>query len=233
MYFNYPAGTTNGMQASGMSVSIDSNIMSNAYYYALYSYYYARYPSVSYNTVTSRNSGPVSSTWYGLYFYYYHNIDALVGNKIWSTNTSITSPTGIRTYYYYNYTSYGGSGSGLIANNEIVLYTKSSYYGMYIYMPYSNVNIVHNSVYIMVRNACGFYTYNPNTSYKPVIKNNNFATEAGSSAYPIYYNSHIIILYFDVDYNNYYSTGNYVGYAGSAQTSIEAYVLQRNKTSTP
>ena len=67
MYFYYPAGGTGNMGASGMSVIIDSNIMSNSYYYALYSYYYARYPSVSYNTVTSRNSVRYS-TWYGLYF---------------------------------------------------------------------------------------------------------------------------------------------------------------------
>ena len=125
MYFNYPAGTTNGMQASGMSVSIDSNIMSNAYYYALYSYYYARYSSISYNTITSRNSSPTTSNWYGIYLYWYHNVDALVGNKIWSTNTSISSPRGIYIYYYYNYTGYSGNGSGLLANNEVVLYASS------------------------------------------------------------------------------------------------------------
>ncbi|HOF16409.1 MAG TPA: hypothetical protein PLP76_05900 [Bacteroidales bacterium] len=224
MYFYYPAGSNSNMGT--MSVTIDSNIMSNAYCYALYSYYYARYPSISYNTITSRNSSPTTSNWYGIYLYYYHNVDALVGNKIWSTNTSISSPRGIYIYYYYNYTEYSGNGSGLLANNEVVLYaSSSSSYGIHLYYPASNVNVVHNSVYIYgTGSPSAFYTYNSttSTSYKPVIKNNNFVTEAGSSAYPIYYNSgYYSSSYFDVDYNNYYSSGSNVGYAGSAQTSIE------------
>ncbi len=222
MYFNYPAGTTNGMRTSAMSVTIDSNIMSNAYYCAFYSNYYARYPSISYNTITSRNSGTITS-WYGLYFNQGHNVEALVGNKIRSTNTSISSPTGIYVNYYYNWTGNYGNGSGLIANNDIVLYTKSNSSGMYFYYPYSNVNILHNSIYMYgTGNAYGCYLYNPTTSYKPIIKNNNFVTDAGSSAYPIYYNGgYCNTDYFDVDYNNYYSAGNYVGYASSAQTTIE------------
>ena len=222
-YLYYPAGGSGNIGSSGMSVIIDSNLMTNAYYYGIYSYYYGRYPSISYNTITSRNSGTVSSTWYGIYLYYYHNVDAIVGNRIHSTNPSIMYPTGIRTYYYFNYTSYGGSGAGLIANNEIILYTTSSYYGIYLYNPYSNVKVLHNSVYMYGSgSAYALYTYNGSSSYKPEIKNNIFMTNASTTAYPIYYNGNYSSSYYTTDYNNYYSSGNYVGYAGSALTSLVA-----------
>ena len=110
IYFYYPAGNNGNMSAAGMSVTIENNIMSNSYYYGIYSYYYARYEKILNNTITSRTSGSVTSNWYGMYLYYYHNVEEIVGNKIRSTHTSITSPRGIYTYYYFNYTSYSGSG---------------------------------------------------------------------------------------------------------------------------
>ncbi len=175
-----------------MSVIIDSNTLTNSYYYGIYSYYYARYPSISYNTITSRSSGSVTSTWYGIYIYVYHNIDLLVGNRIKSTNTSISNPYGIYISQYYNYTSYSGSGAGLIANNEIILYAGSSPYGVYLYYPYSNVQFVHNSIYMYGSgNPYALHNYNSSTAYRTVIKNNILATAAGTSSYPIIIIAHI------------------------------------------
>jgi len=225
MYFYYPAGTNGNMTASGMSVTIDSNTMTNSYYYGLYTYWYARYTSISYNTVTSRNSGSTTSNWYGLYIYYYNNVEKIVNNKIRSTNTAITSPCGIYAYYYLNSSNYGGSGICLLANNEVILYaTSTSADGIRFYYPYSNAQVVHNSVYMYGSGEPrAFYTYNSTTSYRPEIKNNIFATNAGTGAYPIYYNSsYYDNRYFDVDYNNYYSTGNNVAYANGDITSLTA-----------
>ncbi|HOF17184.1 MAG TPA: hypothetical protein PLP76_09855, partial [Bacteroidales bacterium] len=227
-YYNfwvyYGAGTSANMASTAMSVTIDSNIMTNAYYAGIYSYEYARYNSISYNTITSRTSGSVTSTWYGIYLSWDHNVESIIGNKIQSTNTGIGYPRGIYIYYYFNSPSYSGSGSGLIANNEIILRTTSSYYGIYLYNPYSNVNVLHNSVYMYgTGSAYAMYFYNSSSSYQPVLKNNNFVTVAGSSAYPIYYNSsYYNTSYVTVDYNNYYSSGSYVGYAGSARTTLAA-----------
>jgi hypothetical protein len=82
MYFYFAAGTNSNMGPTGMSVTIDSNILTNSYYGGIYSQYYTRYPSVSYNTVTSRSSGSVKSNWYGMNFSYYQNVENIVGNKI-------------------------------------------------------------------------------------------------------------------------------------------------------
>ena len=223
-WFYYPAGSTTNMASSAMSVTIDSNTLTNSYSMALYSNYYARYNSLSYNTITSRNSGSVTSTWYGMYLYYYQNVDTIVGNKILSSNTSITYPYGMYIYYYFNYTSYYGSGAGIVANNEIILRTTSSYYGIGLYNPNSNVQLLHNSIYMYgTGNAYALYVYNSSSSYRPVFKNNNLVTVAGTSAYPIYYNgSYYNTSYFDVDYNNYYSSGSNVGYAGAARTTLAA-----------
>ena len=226
-YFYYAAGSSANMGKEGMSVTIDSNTLTNSYHSAIYSNYYGCYPSISYNTITSRSSGSTTTTWYGMYLYCYHNIELLVGNKIKSTNASIYYPYGIYIMQYYNYTSYNGSGKGIIANNEIILNTaqNSSPAGIYFYLPYSNVQLVHNSVYMYGTGSCrGIYTYNSSTtaSYIPSIKNNIFVTVAtGTNVYPMYYNgSYYDNRYFDVDYNNYYSSGTNIAYAGSAVTSL-------------
>jgi hypothetical protein len=44
MYLYYPAGGTGNMTPNGMSVIIDSNNLTNAYYYGIYTYNYERYP---------------------------------------------------------------------------------------------------------------------------------------------------------------------------------------------
>jgi hypothetical protein len=55
-----------------------------------------------------------------------------------------------------------------------------------------------------------------------VLKNNNFVTAGGTSAYPIYLSSYYTSSYVILDYNNYYSTGSYVGYAGGTRSTLSA-----------
>ena len=218
-YFYYPTGNTSYMNS--MSVNIDSNIIKNAYQNGIYSYEYGYFPSISYNTITSRSSGSVSS-WYGINLQWYNAVNTIVGNKIKSTNTNISSPIGIYIYYYLN--SDVSNRQPLIANNEIILYSASGNYGIGLWYPYSNVQLLHNSVYMYGSgNPNGLYLYNSTTSYKPVIKNNIFATAAGTNAYPINYtNGYYDNTYFTVDYNNYYSTGQFIGYTNAALSTLAA-----------
>ncbi|OQA93755.1 MAG: hypothetical protein BWY27_00016 [Bacteroidetes bacterium ADurb.Bin234] len=224
-YFNYAAGSSNNMGGNAMTVTIDSNVLSNSYYAGMYSYYYANYPSISYNTITSRTSTNVNADWYGLYFYYYNNVEKIVGNRIYNTNAAITKPRGIYVYYYFNYTSYNGLGKGLIANNEIILHGANTgadfnyFTGIYMYYPYSNMNILHNSIYLYGTNpntmaGSGIFAYNTTTAYPIIIKNNDIATfKAGSSLsylYPYYISSatYANASYIVTDYNNYYNDKN-------------------------
>ncbi|HON21418.1 MAG TPA: hypothetical protein PLW70_08785, partial [Bacteroidales bacterium] len=142
-YLYYPGNSGTEMSNGSTSITIDSNILTDAYYYGIYSYYYGYYPSISYNSITSRST---SSTYYGIYTYYYHTILAMVGYRI-LVNCSSTG-YGMRLYYYHNYnTSYGSNGPGLLANNEIVINNGSSTsYGMYVYN-YSRWDIINNSIY--------------------------------------------------------------------------------------
>ena len=233
-YLYYSAGSSTNMEASAMSVTIDSNVLSNAYYAGVYSYYYANYPSISYNTILARTSGVVNADWYGIYTYYYHNVERMVNNKIKSTHANITNPRGIYIYYYFNYSSYGGLGRGLIANNEIILQGANmtsdfnAFTGIYIYYPYSNMQILHNSIYLYGTDpntmaGCGIYAYNTTTSYQITIKNNDIATyKDGSSLcylYPYYVTSatYADASYIVTDYNNYYNDKN----ANIAFTGVE------------
>ncbi|MBQ2488283.1 MAG: right-handed parallel beta-helix repeat-containing protein, partial [Bacteroidales bacterium] len=77
MYLYYPAGGSANMQLSSMTV--DSNTLSDAYYYGIYAYYYSHYNSMSYNTVTNRKGS--SNIYYGIYNYYYSNVDRVEGNR--------------------------------------------------------------------------------------------------------------------------------------------------------
>ncbi|MBO7465361.1 MAG: hypothetical protein J6T56_05875, partial [Bacteroidales bacterium] len=218
MYLYYTAGSTSNMQAS--SITVDSNTIANAYYYGFYSYYYSHYKSISYNRISNRKGS--SSYFYGLYNYEYSNIEHLEGNRILVQNTS--GSYGMYMSYDKNQSSYGGK-PGVMKNNEIILLGSgsSTIYGIYMYYPYQDWEIVNNSV--LARGGSGtvygLYAYNSSASYKLTIKNNHFVTYGTSTNYPIYLNSYYTSSYVNLDYNNYYSfSGTYIGYAGSAISSL-------------
>ena len=110
-----------------------------------------------------------------------------------------------------------------IANNEIRVFATSTPYGLRVYNPNTTkVKLLHNSIYVGgTGSGYGMYIYNSSTSYNIEILNNNIACYAGSSTYPIYLGSYYTSSYVTLNYNNYYSNGSYVGYAGSAVTSCQ------------
>jgi hypothetical protein len=212
--FYFYAGT--GTSAFGGNIIIDSNIVQNSYYYAIY-LYYANLNSVSYNQVSSRSSGQ-TTTWYGFYFYYARNGGNIIGNKVKSDNPGISGTLyGMRTYYIDN---------ALVANNEIYLNSSASTtYGMYLYYS-KNVDYLHNTVLLTGTGGSTFraaHIYvSTSATYSATYKNNIFVANGGTTPYAVYLSAApgaTFAQYNHIDYNNYYSSGN-LGYAGSARTTL-------------
>jgi hypothetical protein len=214
--FYFIGGTGTGNNAMGKNIVFDSNTVSNQYYHATYPMY-VDFTSCSYNTILSRASGTVSPTWYGLRMYYSNG--PAVGNRIFQRSSSITAPYGIYSYCH-NY--YSTANKGLIANNEVILNTTGTYYGIYAY--YSKSEMLHNSIYIAGSGAArGIYI--SNSAYNNiVIKNNNIVTTA-SAAHPVYFNPTGNLTLYDMDYNNYYAP-TYIGYYGNNITDMSTWQTQ-------
>ena len=223
LYLYYTAGSTSYMTSSSMY--IDSNVMTDAYYYGIYAYYYGGFPSISHNTISNRyaQTSGNSSIYYGLYSSYYKNFGEIVGNKIFISNTS--SGYGMYLYYYQNYPTYS-NGSALIANNEIRVMGNGVKYGMYLYTYYSNMEIHHNSVYASseTSTAYGAYLYaGSSTAYKTNFTRNLLYAE-GMTEHPLYL-ANGTMTYNGVGYglrewNVQYATGGNVGYAGGVKTTV-------------
>ncbi|HOF17245.1 MAG TPA: hypothetical protein PLP76_10170, partial [Bacteroidales bacterium] len=229
-YLYYPGSGSTEMSNGSASITIDSNTITDAYYYGIYSYYYGFYPSISYNTITSRST---SGGYYGIYTYYYHTIPLMVGNKINVTCSS--TGYGMYMYYYHNYsTSYGSNGPGLLANNEIIINGGGTKYAMYLYNN-SRWDIINNSIYVgsAAGTTYGIYRYTTSSSYQMNVVNNNIVIAAAGTTYPIYISSttYATTAYGVVDYNNYYSNGSYLGYIGSGMTTLAAMKAYQNTNS--
>ncbi|MBO7465136.1 MAG: hypothetical protein J6T56_04705, partial [Bacteroidales bacterium] len=220
MYLYYLAGSTTNMTAS--TITVDSNTLSDAYYYGIYAYYYAHYKSMSHNTITNRKN--CTNIYYGIYNYYYSNVDKFEGNRIHVT----TSNTGYGMYWYYykNYASYGGTPGSMVNNEIIVEGNGGTKYGVYFYYPYQNWDLFHNSIFVKSTSGAvyGMYAYNGSSTYKINMKNNLFVSQSTGTSYPIYLNGNYTSAYVTLDYNNYYSySGTYIGYTGSGVTTLAAW----------
>ena len=217
MYLYYPAGSGANMPLS--SITVDSNVLTDAYYYGIYAYYYAHYKSMSYNTIINRKN--CTNAYYGIYNYYYCTVDKMECNRVHVTTSG--TGYGIYWYYYKNYASYGGT-AGKFTNNEIIVEgSGGAKYGLYFYLPYQSWEVSHNSVFAKSTSGAvyGVYTYNSNTSYKITFKNNLFVTEGTGTNYPIYTNSYYDNAYIVLDYNNYVSLNNSnIGYTDALVTSM-------------
>ena len=217
-YMYYTQGSSTNIAENIVGVTIDSNIISNAYYYGIYSYYYNRYHSISYNTITSRSNG---STYYGLYIYYYNNIDTIQCNKILAVGSS--TQYAARMYYYLNYTNM--TKPLYCANNEFIAHSTSSgtVYGNYFYAYYTRAHLYNNTFRATSNGgtAYGMYGYATSSTYIAEIKNNIFEATTTGTAYPVYYSGPS---YMTIDYNNYHSSTGIVGnVAGSAYNTLAAF----------
>lgn len=210
-YYGFYIYTGNGTGTGvGKNIVVDSNLIQNAYYYNSY-FYYTEFFSYSYNTILSRTTN-TTTYWYAM-MSYYCNYKIANANKIRQRTTAITSPYGIYAYYS-NYSSYT-SDTGVFINNEVVLTSTGTYYGMY--LPYSTLKVYNNSV-LMQGSGASRALYLAGTD--PIdIRNNIFVTPSGG--HPIYMGTPAQPIY--SDYNNLYGGGSYVGYNNANIGSLAAW----------
>lgn len=229
MCFYYSGGSSTNLSTKQASIVIDSNNLKDAKYCGIYNYYYGYYPSISYNTITSRSS---SENYNGICSYYYTTIDNLQGNKISITSTALTH--GICMLYYHNYSSsYGASGPMYIANNEIRIKSTGTenVYGFCTLgtSDYSSFDILHNSFYL---EGTAGWVYGINigpysTSHPTNVLNNLVYISTSGSGYMLNYND-MSLAYADtsygyVNYNNYYKPNGTAYYGTAAYTSLSAW----------
>ena len=195
-------------QTQRNTVTIDSNILTNAYYYSLYTYY--NNFKVHANTITSRSAN-ATTYWYGIHSYY--NLGEITNNRVRALKSF--------NYTYCAYIYYTGDtlSHALFANNEIYANTSSGY-GVYFYA--SHLDVINNSAYATGSSAKAFYFSMTTNNYYNV--RNNICHSVGTSSYPIYFSSttYLNAPYTYVDYNDYYSTGTNIAYIGGAKTTLAA-----------
>jgi hypothetical protein len=217
--FYFYGGTGVGTGAYGTRVVFDNNVVSNSYYYGTHPYY-VDFTSCSYNTILSRASGSILSTWYGLSMYYVNG--PAIGNRIIQRSNNIISPYGIYLGYYNSYPTATVQARAPIVNNEIILSNTSTSgisYGIYVVTGYTKTDILHNSVYISGNKAGrGIYITNTTTNNIAIKNNNIVLTSTTTTAYPVYFSDTGNVNLYDIDYNNYYVAQDNIGYYNVAQT---------------
>ncbi|MBO7465240.1 MAG: hypothetical protein J6T56_05245, partial [Bacteroidales bacterium] len=216
IYFYNGTSTTN--TDHGRFHRVDSNTVTNAYYYGIYAYYTDMF-SYSYNNVSARMSGG-NSYFYGMYSYY-GNIDSVVNNRVDAIRDYLGYGYGI----YVNYSNYtyaqSTTDTSLFANNEVRVSGTSTPYGLY--CSYGRNNVVHNSVYVLSTGSSGYgiYAYNSNTGYRNNLYNNNSVMIGGTSGYPVY--TYTASTYAYLSGNNYYhENGTNLAYIGGARANLSA-----------
>ncbi|MBO4738029.1 MAG: hypothetical protein J5606_00545, partial [Bacteroidales bacterium] len=216
-YYGFYLYGGTGTGAFGQDLVVDSNIIIDQYYYGTY-FYYNHFKSCSYNKIYSRTAN-TSATWYGLRTYY-GEFDIFNANSIIQRSTAITQPYGLYAYYT-NDARYGNKPAtpALFTNNEVNVYTSSTYYAIYFY--YSTINFYHNSVLVRGTSAGrGLYLGNVANSYYDIQGNN--IVNLSSSGYPIYFSSAPSSLYFNFANNNLYAP-TYTAYAGGNISGLSGW----------
>ena len=199
-----------GSAAYGTNIIVDSNIITNQYYYSIY-FYYNDFSSLSHNTILSRTANTYAN-WYGMYFNYCNLIANC--NRVHQLSTSITSPT--LTYFSY-IGHYNTTKPSMFYNNEIIGYATSTYYAMS-FARINKINIYHNSIYISGSDLTRCLNIANNTSSNYNIKNNIFVN--GSNGYPIYFTG--TTTPFSSDYNCFYATSK-LGYFSGSKATLSAW----------
>ncbi|PZF71262.1 Ig-like domain-containing protein [Taibaiella soli] len=236
-YGIYYRGT--GTTALTDSCVIDSNTVTNVYYYGIYPYYTDNL-KVRNNTVTRTTSGgtfysiytgycddaleitgntvTVSSaaTAYGIYYYYCDGNTApalIANNKI--TLTGITSTCYGLQPYYSNYTT---NTMTTIKNNIVSVGGSSTVYGLRNYYS-GNIDILNNTFYSNSTGSTNYagYIYNSSATYTNVNVYNNIFYSAGTTGYPLAV--YMVIPGVDVNYNNVYGGGTNLFYMASPAAS--------------
>ncbi len=216
---NIQAGTgTGSLNVMGKNIVVDSNVIVNSYRYG-FNNSNAVFTSISGNTVKSRSANTQTS-WDGFYFNG-SNAEIITDNRVLQRSVAITNPYGMN---FSSLNRYNTTEKALITNNEIIINIENtssySYYSGMCLGAYSKMHVIHNSIYVSGSGIGGKGIYiSDNASNSMNIKNNHIAMEA-NNVYPIHLSAITNLVNYDFDYNNMYSP-NYVGYAGTAKSTIE------------
>lgn len=172
------------------NIMIDNNSMSDYYYSAIYCYYQSDL-QINSNIIESSTTDSYS---YGMYLGY-ANVYQIDGNQI-----NHPSYTGLYLYYC--------DGSlvqpGYVVNNFISVSGSNDCFGMYAYYC-DTLNVIHNSIQCSGSGTgygTSYYGYYGNANN---IINNIFSNNRGEYAINIAGGTS------QCDYNDYYSTGSYLG----------------------
>jgi hypothetical protein len=210
-----------GISLSGTSVDysqnivIENNIITNQYRAGIL-LSHVNVKSISYNRISPR-SAYQGTTWNALEADSLRHGGNIIGNHILANNTNgITA--NLRGLYIAN-----NIDSALIANNEIYLNSNASYtHGIQINYP-EGISIINNSIYTQKSGTSSddhhaFYMmFSTSSWHSATVRNNIFVAKGGDAGktYAIYLAGTGYTNQgqnYDIDYNNYYSAGNNMGY---------------------
>jgi hypothetical protein len=119
--FSFEGGT--GTSQYGTNIVLDSNILSNQYYFGIEAYY-TDFTSCSYNTILSRREH-IYTSWYGIRTT--SSNGHFIANRIIQRSAKIASSYGI-VLFSHNY--YNTTATALITNNEVILNTANGTSGI-------------------------------------------------------------------------------------------------------
>ncbi|MBP5614636.1 MAG: hypothetical protein J6X35_10915, partial [Bacteroidales bacterium] len=217
-YLYYTAGGTYADMKKA-SIYIDSNLMTDAYYYGVYSGYRSAVKSLCHNTIKNRPN--TTNIYYGVYGTQYGIWDKVIGNRISISNTS----TGYGIYMASNqqYGQYCDSVPAYIYNNEINISGAGAKYGIYISSPNGNWEVHYNTVYVKTSGTA--YGLNFSNSVDGFLINatrNLVYCDSTGTRYPLYMTTANSVASRGVRaYNNLYSATN-VAYISSNLASVAA-----------
>lgn len=202
------------LMGGGENVSIKNNDIINVDFYGMY-LNYVNFNEVSNNYIEQRyNANLTLVDFYGMYLNR-SNGNFLRNNKLYI----------YQTYYgmYFYYASKKDSNYLYVYNNEIIAKVSGSNYGMYVSTGSNYIKFLHNSMLIS-GNGEGKCFYVSSSLNNNVLKNNNFIN-LSNDVYSIY--NHVMyfpsLTYtsgFMMDYNNYFTIGSYLAYAGNNITNL-------------
>jgi hypothetical protein len=210
--FHFNGGTGTGTGQYGTHVVLDSNTISNNYYYGIRSLT-TDFIHIAHNTITSRSANS-STRWDGISI---ANVNGdIIGNRVIQKNPAVAMDGfNLQQYNYYLTTK-----RALFANNELIYI--STQRGTGLYTSWVNADIVHNSFYMETSGEANGLYLEAMDRNNLSLKNNNIVTSA-TSGDAMKWVANGYTNQCDMDYNNFYAirqTNKIGSYAGTALNTI-------------
>ncbi len=202
------------LAGNGENILIKNNNIKNVDNYGIYMYY-NNFTEISNNSIEQRYNTNLTLIDFTAMYFYQSNGNFIRNNKIHL----------YQTYYgmYMYYASKLDYSHLLVYNNEIIAPVTNNYYGIYMSTGCSDVKLLHNSVLIKGK-GMGRCLYVTTTLSGNVLRNNNFINLSGDVSsidnHVVYFPTTTATAGYTMDYNNYYTTGAYLGYAGNNITNL-------------